>query len=107
MTAEDWFSIFDEKYGDDFNWTMIPFSNRYFIEELKKELGDKAHDKTIASIAKCESKDDVLFLFDGEYRIYHLTYSNNNPEGWPCYKGYSDLSSAMEFIEKEFIEEYK
>lgn len=36
MTAEDWFSVFDEKYGDDFNWTMIPFSNHYFIEELKK-----------------------------------------------------------------------
>ena len=107
MTAEEWFSVFNEKYGDDFNWTIIPFTNHYFVEELKRELGDEAQNKSIYPIAKCDSKDDVLFLFDGEYRIYHLTYSDKNLEGWPRYKGYSDLSSAMKFIEKEYVEEYK
>lgn len=43
MTAEEWFSVFYEKYGDDFNWTMIPFTDRHFVEELKRELGDSAH----------------------------------------------------------------
>ena len=38
MTAEEWFSVFNEKYGDDFNWTIIPFTNHYFVEELKREL---------------------------------------------------------------------
>ncbi len=107
MTAEEWFSVFAERYGDDFNWEIIPFSKHSFVDELKKELGDKAHNTSICSIAKCYSKDDVLFLFDGKYRIYHLTYSHNNLEGWPRYKEFSDLSSAMKFIEKEYVEEYK
>ena len=40
MTAEEVFCKLIEKNGEDFNWRMIPFSDKHFVEELKKELGN-------------------------------------------------------------------
>ncbi len=39
MTAEEVFCELSDKYGDDFNWHMLPLSNHTFTAELKKEIG--------------------------------------------------------------------
>lgn len=106
MTAEEWFCYFFEKYGEDFNWYMIPFSNHYFIDELLSELGQDRESNSVYSIAKCESNDNVLFLVDDVFRIYHLTYSKDNASGFPRYLEFGDLTSAMNHIEKEYVDEY-
>lgn len=40
MTVEELFEKLIGKYGDNFNWTLVPFSNNSFVDELNKELGD-------------------------------------------------------------------
>ena len=94
MTAEEIFCNLFDKYGEDFNWHMVPLSqsNGILVEELKKEIG-KRHflfHKKVWAVAKCESNDDVLYVTDGEqgadtYYIFHLTYSKQNLEGFPKY----------------------
>lgn len=32
MTAEEVFCDLIEKYGEDFNWRMLPFSDKDFVE---------------------------------------------------------------------------
>lgn len=41
MTSKEMFSNLYDKYGEDFNWYMIPFTQAggSFIAELKKEVG--------------------------------------------------------------------
>ena len=79
MTAEEVFCELSDKYGDDFNWHMLPLSNHTFTAELKKEIGNRhfLYHKQIWAVAKCDSNDDVLYLADsGEgtdiYYIFHL-----------------------------------
>ena len=104
------FSDLYDKYGDDFNWYMIPFtqSEGYFVKELKKEIGSDhfLYDKTIYAVAKCESNDDVLYVTGSEsgvdtYYVFHLTYSNHNSDGFPKYKQLSNVNEVKEFMELE------
>ena len=62
MTAEEVFCDLGDKYGDDFNWYMIPLTNRTFVAELRREIGEKhfLYNKPIYAVAKCDSNDDVL-----------------------------------------------
>jgi len=90
-----------------FNAPLLTFVLDYdstFVNELKHELGIKFANSSISSIAKCESNDDVLFLFESVYRIYHLTYSNNSCN--LSYIEFIDLNSAMKYIEKDYTENY-
>lgn len=43
MTAEEIFCNLFDKYGEDFNWHMVPLSqsNGILVEELKKEIGKR------------------------------------------------------------------
>ena len=94
-----------DKYGDDFNWGEVPKDNG-FVRELKKET-DISELTQVRAIARSYSNDDVLFVFDNHiYRIYHLTYSNNNQTGFPKYKEFIDPKTVVDYIEKQFIEEY-
>lgn len=49
MTAEETFCDLYDKYGEDFNWYMIPLSqsDSLFVDELKKKL-----EKNISYIIK-------------------------------------------------------
>lgn len=115
MTAEEIFCNLFDKYGEDFNWHMVPLSqsNGILVEELKKEIG-KRHflfHKKVWAVAKCESNDDVLYVTDGEqgadiYYIFHLTYSNQILEGFPKYEEFVEIHAVKEFIEQAFIENY-
>lgn len=109
MTMEEIIIGFEEKYNGDFNWSLIPETNNYYITELKKELGadNPLFQHTVCAIAKCESNDDVLYVLNGDiWRIYHLTYSANNSEGYPKYKEFSSIKAAAEYIQDRFLKEY-
>ena len=91
-----------DKYGDDFDWGIVSSENR-FVDELKRETDVSQHNE-IEAIARSYSCDDVLFLFDSNiYRIYHLTYSANNENGFPRYIEFFDGKKVIEYIEKKYI----
>ena len=107
MTVEELFEKLIGKYGDNFNWTLVPFSNNSFVDELNKELGDNKFTHPIFAVAKCEANDDVLFLIEeDDYRIYHLTYSKNNINGYPRFILFDGRLSAINYIEKEYVDNY-
>lgn len=109
MTAEEVFCDLYDKYGDEFNWSMIPFTDKAFVDELKREIRKDhfLYGKRIWAVAKCDSRDDVLYLEDtGIYYIFHLTYSECNTDGFPRYKRFVDLYAVKEYIEREFVAEY-
>lgn len=115
MTSEEAFCDLFDKYGDEFNWMMIPFTKAKgaLVAELKKEIGSKhfLYGKTIYAVAKCESNGDVLYVTDNEfgedsYYIFHLTYSQHNTNGFPKYKEFKDIYAVKEYLEQSFIENY-
>ena len=114
MTIEEIFCNLYEKYGEEFNWSMVPFtqSKGFFVDELKKELGidNSLFHKNVFAVAKCDSNDDVLYLIgdgsvEGIWRIYHLTYSTNNSDGFPCYEEFTSRCDVGSYIEKMFVNE--
>ena len=111
MTPEEVFCDLFDKYGDRFNWIMIPFTQGRgsLVEELKREIGSGhfLYDKMIYAVAKCESNDDVLYVTGSEtgadiYYIFHLTYSNGAPR---CIE-LADVFAGKEYLEKECEENY-
>jgi len=113
MTAEEAFSNLSEKYGEDFNWHLLPLSNKTFVAELKKEIGIMhfLYEKDIWAVAKCDSNDDVLYLVGGDngeekYYIFHLTYSVNNATGFPRYREFNTIEDVNDYIEQTYIAEY-
>lgn len=111
MTIEEIMYQLDKKYGEDFNWRLIPLSqsNGHFVDELKRELdeNDLFLKHKIWAVAKCTSNDDVLYLREGDiWRIYHLTYSSNNENGFPKYVEFNSRKSAAEYIQNQFISEF-
>ena len=115
MTLEEMFNDFYDKYGQDFNWYMIPFTQAdgVFVAELNKEIGQHhfLYGKKFWAIAKCESNDDVLYVLRNGigrdiYYLVHLTYSAHNVDGFPQYEGFADLFAVKEFIERSYIENY-
>ncbi len=91
----------EEKYGEEFNWGTA-LNPEYFEAELKRET-TIAPFKSVKTIARSCSNDDVLFVLDDEvYRIYHLTYSG----GKPRYQEFNDVQTVVDYIEKQFINEY-
>ena len=115
MTAEEVFCDLYDKYGDEFNWSMVPFSKAKgpLVDELKRELGKNhfLYDKTIYAVAKCDSDDDVLYVCDREngkdvYYIFHLTWSSQNEKGFPRYVKLTGTNAVKEYIEAKYVSEY-
>lgn len=116
MPSEQLFCDLFDKYGDDFNWYMIPLtqSNGALVTELKKELGENhsLYNKAIYAAAKCMSNDDVLYVADnghgGErYYIFHLTYSLDNADGFPRCREYDDIEQVVKQIENDYLLNYR
>lgn len=111
MTIEEIMYQLDKEYGEDFNWELIPLSqsNGHFADELKRELdeNDLFLKNKIWAVAKCTSNDDVLYLGEGDiWRIYHLTYSSSNENGFPKYVEFNSRKSAAEYIQNQFKTEF-
>lgn len=109
MTFEESFCNLYDKFGEDFNWTVISPANKYYSNEAKNEIkpGHPLYGLEIWSVAKCESKDDVMFVLeDGRYIILHLTYCENIDPSYPNYISFNYLQDAIEYIEKQYCEEY-
>ena len=115
MTLEEMFRDLYDKYGNDFNWYMIPFAQAdgAFVAELNKEIGQDhfLYGKKILAVAKCESNDDVLYVVRNGigrdmYYLFHLTYSAHNVDGFPRYEEFADIFAVKEFIERSYIEDY-
>jgi hypothetical protein len=113
MTAEEVFCDLNDKYGEEFNWNMVPFTNKTFVAELKREIGEKhfLYNERIWAVAKCDSNDDVLYVCGHEgdsdiYYIFHLTYSKHNTEGFPKYEKFIGIEAVKEHIEQLFVNEY-
>lgn len=113
MTAEEVFDDLFKKYGDDFNWCMIPFTNKTFVAELKNEIGEEhfLYNQQIYAVAKCDSNDDVLFVAGNEdgvdvYYIFHLTYSKENIIGYPKYIKFKGILEVKEYIEQSYIRDF-
>lgn len=77
--VEDLFDKLARKYGEDFNWSFIPFTNKYFIEEAKREIKEEhpLYGELMYSIIKCDSNDDVIaelntLLFAPRDRTVHI-----------------------------------
>lgn len=104
--------LFDElvrKYGEDFNWSFIAFTNKYFIEEAKREIkeGHPLYGEMMYSIAKCDSNDDVMYVISGErYVIIHLTYSENKDVSYPHFILFESLEEGLIYIENRYLQEY-
>jgi len=107
---DELFGILETKHGDDFNWMNVNERGKSFLDELNSELisAHPLYRKAQAALAKCDSKDDVLFLlYDNSYAIVHLTYSRKNTNEFPLYKRFSDLQSALAHIEHAYLSEYQ
>ena len=81
MTIEEIFSDLYDKYGEEFNWYMIPLTQA----------------------------DRVLYITDNVrnqdiYYIFHLTYSKHNPDGFPRYEELKDVYAVKAFIEQSIFE---
>lgn len=113
MTAEEVFNDLLDKYGSDFNWHMLPLSNKSFVDELKKEIGT-AHflfDAPVWAVAKCDSNDDVLYLSGSEngkdiYYLFHLTWQAFNKNGFSRYIKIAGIDAVKKYIENSYIVEY-
>ena len=115
LSMEDIIKRCEEKYGEDFNWWMLPEEKREtaFVPELKLELGedDPFFDGRVYAIYKCDANDDMLFQSvrkDGTelWRIYHLTYSHcREIEGFPRRWDFESGQEAAEYIIDQYVEE--
>lgn len=111
MTAEEVFDDLAHKYGDDFNWRMLPFSNKSFVEELRRELGDDHFlfsGEKIYAVAKCDSNDDVLYGCGREngkdvYYVFHLTWQASNQTGFPKREKLVGIDAVREYIENAYL----
>ena len=115
MTIEEVFSHLYDKYGEDFNWYMLPLTQAdgMFVTELKNEIGEDhfLYGEKIEAVAKCESNDDVLYvtkngLGEDVYYIFHLTYSKHNLDRFPRYERFADIFAVKEFLEQSYVKDY-
>ena len=112
MTAKDVIDALFQKYGEDFNWYMLPFTNTTFVDELKAEIGENhfLYHQKIYAVAKCESNDEVLYMAEKEdcvevYYIFHLTYSKKIANGYPKYKKFTEIFEVKEYMEQCYLED--
>lgn len=97
------------EHCSELNWKMIPFvqTGGNYVGELKRELGEcELSWENIYAAARSETGDDVLFYLPGEvWRIYHLTYSENEREGYPLYREFPDIQAVIDHIRREYAGE--
>lgn len=104
--------IWDEltsKYGEDFDWGY--WDSDLYFKELNNELTEKhpLYNNIECFVGKCFFDDDALYLKkNGRAVIVHLGWPSKKRKDmsgeFPTYTEFLDLKSAIEYIEKEFVE---
>lgn len=104
--------IWDEltsKYGEDFDWGY--WDSDVYLKELNNELTEKhpLYNNIECFVGKCFWDDDALYLEkNGKAAIVHLGWPSKKKKDisgeFPTYTEFLDLKSAIEYIEKEFVE---
>lgn len=108
MTVEELICILFECYGENFNWHFIPFTEKFFVNQAKKEIkpGHPLFGRNMVSVYKCTSNDDVLFVTEGKsgdlYIIIHLTYNDNNDVRYPRYNILGSLKEAEKYLRADY-----
>lgn len=105
LMTEESIGRFSRQYGDSFVWQVISLSDEYYVRELKKELrpDDPFLSLDIYPAARSIVNDDVLYIGEDStgktcWRLYHLTYSAENTEGFPRYIEFAGRIEAMQYI---------
>ena len=99
------FSSLEAKYGEDFNWYLIPESKTSFAAEAYREIhpSHPLFGHKLRAIAKCESNDDVLFISETDnnkaYYVIHLTYRQHNDGNFPISIHLKDMNDVRQYIE--------
>ena len=113
MTAEEMFCNLYDKYGDEFNWMMIPLTNKFYEQQAEKEIkqGHPLYGQKMWAAAKSESNDDVLYVVENaekeSYVMIHLTYSNNEDVKWPRYVLFENMEEVERYLEQQYISEFQ
>lgn len=97
------------KYGEDFYWGW--WNSDEYLKELNNELTEKhpLYNNIECFVGKCFANDDALYLTrNGKAVIVHLGWPSKKKKDLsgeiPTYTEFLDLKSALEYIEKEFVE---
>ncbi len=112
MLVERLFESLFAKYGDEFNWMILPLSNQTYNKQAEKEIkkGHSLYGVNLTAVAKCESNDDVLYVTENKggtlYIILHLTYSENQDIAYPEYIMFDNLCEAEKYLENQYVEQY-
>ena len=95
MTIEEIFSDLYDKYGEDFNWYMLPLSLTYNTSSLDSHFATAqillSYKKWSSPISFFNSVTNIPSACDNGrnadiYYIFHLTYSKHNSDGFPRYE---------------------
>lgn len=112
ITAEVVFLDLYDELGEDFNWDFFKFGEKTFISQATKEIkkGHKLYEKTLYSVAKCASNDDVLFVMSGGnggdlYVIIHLTWSVSSPVEYPRFFVLGDIKQMQSYLRDNYKNE--
>ena len=100
---EQCFKELEMKYGEDFCWFKVSAQNNHLESEAYHEI-PPSHPLSgikLTPLAKSEVNDDVLFCTEqGPLIVIHLTYSKNNPSGFPKYKILESYQELKEYLEQ-------
>lgn len=91
MTFEELYGNLYDKYGENFNWEMLPLSGAKYRDEVENriKIGHFLYRKRLYAIAKRINNDELLLVTAGSdrkdlYVILHLSHDDNqdvnNPE---------------------------
>jgi len=108
MTFDELYGNLYAKYGEKFNWKMLSFIDKTYIQEAEQEIkkGHFLYGKRLWSVAKCTDNDDVLFVTgnDGKdlYVILHLTYNDNQDINYPEYVLIDNIYELEKYLIKQY-----
>lgn len=92
MTFEELYGNLYDKYGENFDWEMLPLSGAKYRDEIENEIkiGHFLYGKKPYIVAKRIHNDDFLLVTAGNdrkdlYIILHLTHNANQDINHPKY----------------------
>lgn len=108
MTFEELYGNLYDKYGESFNWEMLPLSGTKYRDKIENEImvGHFLYGKKLYTVAKCIDNDDFLLVTAGNdrkdlYIILHLTHNDNQDINYPEYFLINDIYELEKYLIKQ------